>query len=107
MSQLMADTMNGQANQPGDTTTAIAAQINGAENTTTQAAGATEAGTGAIAQAMDTVQNMITTLSTQIKGRTRGVTTAAALTSQAANPMEPSIPVLTLGVATTPQPSMY
>ena len=107
MSQLMADTMNGQANQPGDTTTAIAAQINGVVNTTTQAAGATEACTGAIAKAMDTDRKMITTLSTQIKGRTSGVTAAATLTSQAANPMEPSIPVLTLGVATTLQPSMY
>ena len=107
MSQLTAETVNGLANQLGDMTTAMAAQANGAVNTTTQAAGATEAGTGAIAQATDTSRNMNTTTSTPVKGTSRAATVAATLTSQAANPMESSIPVLTLEVATTKQPSIY
>ena len=106
MSQLTAETMNGLVNQLGDITTAIAAQANGAVNTTTQAAGATEVGTGAIAQATDTSRNMSTTTSTPVKGTTRAATAAETLTSQVANRMEPSIPVLTLEVATTPQTSM-
>ena len=54
--------MNGEAKYLGDTTMAIAAQVNGAVKIATQATGATRAGTEATAQAMDTVRNMIITL---------------------------------------------
>ena len=85
----------------------MAAQSSGAVNTATQAAGAIGAGTEATAQATDMNRSMTTTTSTPIKGTTRAATAAATLISRAANPMEPSTPILTLEVVTTPQPSMY
>ena len=97
--------MNGVTNHLGGTTTAIAAQVNGAVNIVTQTAGATGAGTEATAQAMDTSQNMITTLHTGIKGTTRAATATAKLISQVENPMEQLTPVLTLEVVTTLQQS--
>ena len=102
----MEDKINGVAKQLMDTATATAAQISGVASTATHAAGATEAGMGAVAQVTETSQNMITTTSTPTKGTTRIAKAAGLLISLEENPMELSTPKLTSKVVITQQPSM-
>ena len=102
----MADKMNGIANHLGDTTTAIADQIRGVANTATQAAGATQAGMEVIAQTTGTSQSLITTMNMPTKDTTTAAIAAATLISQMEIHMDQSIPILTLAVVTTQQPSM-
>ena len=100
----MKDKMNGITNQLGDMTTAMAAQANGVEATTTPTAGDTAAGTEATTQAMATSQNIILTMSTPIKGTTKASTIVSAQTSQVAKAMEHLTQALILEVATTMPP---
>ena len=106
MSQRMEDKMNGVVVHHGIIATIMRALARGIGNTAIRAIGATKTGMEAIAQAMNTNQTMTMKTIMPIKGTTRAATAAATLTSRAANPMEPSTPVLTLEVVTTRQPSM-
>ena len=87
MSQLTADKMNGAAVHRGDIATTMQVQANGVGSTAIQAAGGTEDGMEATAQAMDTNRSMTTTMNMPIKGITRAATAAGLPIFQGVKPM--------------------
>ena len=76
MSQLTADKMNGAAVHRGDIATTMQVQANGVGSTAIQAAGDTEDGMEATAQAMDTNRSMTTTMNMPTRGITKAATAA-------------------------------